>query len=114
MPIESREVSDGLRHISITGRLDVPGADAIASKFATLSSDANLRVVVDLSGVLFLGSSGIRLIILNAKTLQQQGGKMVLLVGDNEAIARTLHATGVDSLVPILADSAAAEAAALA
>jgi hypothetical protein len=38
MPIESREVSDGLRHISITGRLDVPGADAIASKFAALSA----------------------------------------------------------------------------
>ena len=46
--------------------------------------------------------------------VQQRGGRMVLLVGDNVAVAETLQATGLGSLIPILADNAAAEAAALA
>ena len=114
MPIEFHEVSDGLRRIAISGRLDIPGTDEIAIRFAALSAAANLRIVLDLTGVSFLGSIGIRSIIVNAKAVQQRGGRMVLLVGDNVAVSETLHATGLGSLIPILSDNAAAEVAALA
>ncbi len=114
MPIEFHEVSDGLRRIEISGRLDIPGTDEIATRFAALSAATNLRVVVDLTRVSFLGSIGIRSIIVNAKALQQRGGRMVLMVGDNVAVAETLQATGLGSLIPILTDNASAEAAALA
>jgi anti-anti-sigma factor len=114
MPIEFHEVSDRLRRIAISGRLDIPGTDEIAIRFAALSAAANLRIVLDLTGVSFLGSIGIRSIIVNAKAVQQRGGRMVLLVGDNVAVAETLQATGLGALIPILADNAAAEVAALA
>ena len=70
--------------------------------------------MLDLTGVSFLGSIGIRSIIVNAKAVQQRGGRMVLLVGDNVAVAETLQATGLGALIPILSDNAAAEVAALA
>ena len=114
MPIEFHEVSDGLRRIAISGRLDIPGTDQIATRFAALSAAANLRIVVDLTGVSFLGSIGIRSIIVNAKAVQQRGGRMVLLVGDNVAVAETLQAAGLGAVIPILTDNAAAEAAAVA
>ncbi len=114
MPIEFQEISDGLRRIVISGRLDIPGTAEIETRFAAFSAASNLRVVLDLTGVSFLGSIGIRSIIINAKAVKQRGGRMVLMVGDNAAAAETLESTGLGALIPILKDNAAAEAAALA
>ncbi len=114
MPIEFQEISDGLRRIVITGRLDIPGTAEIETRLAAFSAASNLRVVLDLTGVNFLGSIGIRSIIINAKAVKQRGGRMVLMVGDNAAAAETLESTGLGALIPILKDNAAAEAAALA
>ena len=64
--------------------------------------------------VTFLASIGIRAIITNAKAQQHRGGRMVLLVGENTTVAKTLQATGIDALVPMFTDAGEAEAAALA
>jgi anti-anti-sigma factor len=114
MPIELQEISDGLSRIVISGRLDIPGAAEIETRFAALVASCSPRVVLDLTRVNFLGSIGIRLVIINAKALKLHGGRMVLMVGDNAAVQETLESTGVGSLIPILKDNAAAEAAALA
>ena len=39
---------------------------------------------------------------------------MVLYVGANPAVTKTLEATGIDALIPMFADAAEAEKAALA
>jgi anti-sigma B factor antagonist len=114
MPIEFIDLNDTLRRITITGRLDIPGTDEIANKFAALAASADKRVVVDLAGVSFLASIGIRAIITNAKALQHRGGRMVLFVGNNVTVAKTLETTGVDTLIPMFADAAEAEKAAVA
>lgn len=114
MGIAYTDENDNLRRITITGRLDVQGTEDIAGQFATLTSSSERRIVVDLTAVKFLASLGIRSIIANAKAVQQRGGKMVLVVGDNVAVVRTLEATGVDALIPMFADSAEATRAALA
>ena len=107
------DASDNFRRISISGRLDILGSDAIALKFTSLSVATNQRVVVDLTAVSFLASIGIRAIISNAKALQQRGGKMVLLVGDNTSVRKTLESTGIDTLIPMFTDAAASDKAAL-
>jgi anti-anti-sigma factor len=112
--INSVDVSENFRRISISGRLDILGSDAIALKFTSLAVATERRVVVDLTAVSFLASIGIRAIISNAKALQQRGGKMVLFVGNNAAIAKTLEATGIDALIPMFADADASDKAALA
>ncbi len=106
------DVSENFRRISITGRLDILGSDAIALKFTSLTVATGRRVVVDLTGVSFLASIGIRAIISNAKALQQRGGKMVLFVGDNAAVAKTLETTGIDTLIPMFADATESDKAA--
>jgi anti-sigma B factor antagonist len=108
------DVSENFRRISISGRLDILGSDAIALKFTSLAVATQRRLVVDLTAVSFLASIGIRAIISNAKALQQRGGKMVLFVGDNATVTKTLEATGIDSLIPMFADAAEANKAALA
>ena len=114
MTIEHVDINDHFRRITISGRLDIQGTDEIATRFAALSVAADRRIVVDLTGVTFLASIGIRAIVTNAKALQQRGGKMVLLVGDNQAVIKTLESTGMDTMLPMFADAAEAEKAALA
>jgi len=114
MVITFEDASDTLRRIKLVGRLDMPGTEAISLKFTNLAASAARRVVVDLTGVSFLASIGIREFITNAKTLQLRGGRMVLFVGDNTAVAKTLQVTGIDALIPMFADLAEADKAALA
>jgi len=114
MPIDFEDETDNLRRISISERLDIQGTEEIATKFAALTASANRRVVLDLTNVTFLASIGIRAVITNAKALQQRGGKMVLFVGNNQAVTKTLETTGIDVLIPMFADAAEAEKAALA
>jgi len=114
MTISFEDIAENLRRISLSGRLDIAGTDAIDMKFTALTATAERRVVVDLSAVTFLASIGIRSLISNAKALQRRGGKMVLFVGDNVAVSKTLEVTGIDALIPMFTDAAAADQAALA
>jgi anti-sigma B factor antagonist len=113
MAIEFKDINENLRHISLTGRLDIPGTSEIAMKFTALSVANLRRLVVDLSGVTFLASIGIRELITNAKALQQRGGRMVLFVGDNASVNKTLLVTGIDAFIPLFTDAAKADEAAL-
>lgn len=113
MPITYEDTNESLRHIRLTGRLDIPGIDAISTTFAELSASTTRSIVVDLSGVTFLVSFGIRELITNAKAIQKRGGRMVIFVGDNRAVHKTLETTGIDTLIPTYADAALADHAAL-
>jgi anti-sigma B factor antagonist len=114
MSITFEDLNESLRRIRLTGRLDIPGIEAISTPFAELSATTHRQVVVDLSGVSFLVSFGIRELITNAKAIQQRGGRMVIFVGHNTAVHKTLETTGIDTLIPTFTDAAQADSAALA
>jgi anti-anti-sigma factor len=114
MSITFEDTNETLRHIRLIGRLDIAGIDTISSTFAELSSSTHRRIVVDLSGVTFLVSFGIRELITNAKAIHKRGGRMVIFVGDNTAVHKTLETTGIDTLIPTFADAALADRTALA
>ena len=114
MSITWDDSNDALRCIRLTGRLDMPGIEAISSPFSELCASTGRRVVVDLTGVSFLVSFGIRELITNAKMIHKRGGRMVILVGSNTAVHRTLETTGIDTLIPTFTDADQARRAALA
>jgi anti-anti-sigma factor len=109
MSITFEDPSGSLRRIRLSGRLDIPGIDAVSASFAELAASRHSRVVVDLSGVSFLVSFGIRELITNAKAIQKRGGRMVIFVGDNAAVHKTLQTTGIDMLIPTFDDAAQAD-----
>ncbi len=114
MSISYDDIGDNVRRIVISGRLDIPGTDSVASKLGELIGAPKKGVVVDLSSVKFLASIGIRALISSAKSVQQRGGKMVLVVSDNSTVLMSLEATGVDQLIPVFRNVADAERAAVA
>jgi anti-anti-sigma factor len=92
MPIVHEDVSDSFRRIALSGRLDGPGTAEIETRLAALATAAKRRVVVDMTGVSFLASIGIRAVLSTAKAAQQGCGRMVLYVGGNTAVTKTLEA----------------------
>lgn len=114
MSISHQDIGENLRRITISGRLDVAGTDTIASKLSELAAAPKKGVVVDLTSLQFLASIGIRALIASAKTVQQRGGKMVLVADGGSSVVMSLEATGVNELIPVFRSGADAERAALA
>lgn len=114
MSISYSDVGENLRRIVISGRLDLPGTDSVASRLVELTAAPKKGVVVDLSGVQFLASIGISALITSAKAVQQRGGKMVLVVNEGSTVIMSLEATGVDELIPVFNNVPDAERAAVA
>lgn len=113
MSIVSQDIGASLRRITISGRLDMEGADAISPRLMELVEEPKRNVIVDLCALRFLASVGIRVLISSAKAVQQRGGRLVILVGPGSSVAMSLDATGLDDLVPVFTNSAEAEEAAL-
>lgn len=112
MPINFEDIDAHARRIFISGRLDIAGTADIEMQFTSLAASAKRQVLVDLTQVSFLASIGIRALVSNAKAVKMRGGKMVLFTGNNDIVAKTLHATGIDQVMPIYGDIAEAEKAA--
>ena len=114
MSISYDDIGETLRRIVISGRLDMVGTGSIAPRLVELTAAPKKGVVVDMSAVEFLASIGIRSLIASAKTVQERGGKMVLVVNPSTTVMLSLKATGVDLLIPVFDNSADAEKAAVA
>lgn len=111
MSISYEDVATDLRRIVISGRLDMPGTDSVASQLAQLTAEPKKAVVVDLSQLRFLASIGIRALISSAKEVQKRGGKMALVANKASTVMMSLEATGVDELIPVFGSVAEAEKA---
>ena len=114
MSISFEDVASDLRRIVISGRLDMPGTDSVASQLAQLTAAPKKAVVVDLSPLKVLASIGIRALISSAKDVQKRGGKMALVVNKGSTVMMSLEATGVDELIPVFGSFRDAEKAVLA
>ena len=106
--------STKLRRVVLSGRLDMLGMEEISLKLTSLTAIKPLPVILDLRDVSFLASIGIRSIISSARALDQKGGRMVILLGDNELVKATLESTGIDDVIPMVTDEDQAERVVLA
>jgi anti-sigma B factor antagonist len=114
MSISHTDVGDDLRKIVILGRLDLTGTESVAGELEKLAAAPKKGVVVDVSSLKFLASLGIRALLKSAKTVQERGGRMVLVVGSNAQVVMSLEATGVRNVLPMFKSNDEAERAAVA
>ncbi|MEB3321675.1 MAG: STAS domain-containing protein [Synechococcaceae cyanobacterium] len=111
--IHHEDGEDGVRTVTLGGRLDMLGVNEIALRFTSLTAARSRRVVVDLRPVTFLASIGIRTILNSARAQASKGGKLVLLLGSNELVRSTLETTGIGEVIPMLENGADAHRQAL-
>jgi len=100
--------ASGVTLITLTGRMDVAGAAEIDVRFSALTS-GNRAVVVDMGGVEFMASMGLRTLIVAAKSVASKRGKMVLY-RPAPMVREVIITSGVENLLPMTDDLADAEA----
>jgi anti-anti-sigma factor len=99
-----------LRTITVSGRMDQAGRDAMVQLVDL--AQARRKVIVNLVALTMLASVGVRALVMSAKRVAASGGTLVLVAESSSNVMKTLRVAGVDQLVPIYANVAEAGQAA--
>ena len=75
MTISTESMEGGITRVVLDGRLDIQGAAAIDLKMNVLAGSSKF-LLVDLSNVSFIGSMGLRSLVVPAQAMRRRGGKM--------------------------------------
>ncbi|GAA3908147.1 hypothetical protein GCM10023084_70430 [Streptomyces lacrimifluminis] len=95
-----REVVDGVRVVIVRGEIDHDVKDVLSE--ALLSADGTVlpqRIVADLSGVTFMDSSGINVLVAAFQQVSAAQG-WLRIAGAQESVLRVLTLVGVDTFIP--------------
>ncbi|MGA1474287.1 MAG: STAS domain-containing protein [Prochlorothrix sp.] len=103
MHLEITDLDNQVRQAKLTGRMDMKGTQAIDTEFTLKLGSCRLPVLVDLSGVDFLASIGMRTLVSAARGVENHGHKLVLL-NPQPLVKEALVAAGFDQLIPICDD----------
>jgi anti-anti-sigma factor len=97
------ELEGGIKVISLTGRMDISGTQEIDISFTVALASEAANIIVDLSGVEFIASIGIGLLVRAANTLLLKNGKIVF-INPKPNVQNALEATHIHKVIPILND----------
>jgi anti-anti-sigma factor len=89
----SSALVDGAVRISLQGELDLACTRQVEEHFAAIDEQAPGRVVVDLGGLTFIDSSGLRMLLLADARAREHSYELVLLAGP-EPVQRVFEMTG--------------------
>lgn len=92
------------------GRLDSHTINAAETEMFSYLEQGDTRIVLDLSGLDYISSSGLRLVLMMGKRLSLKGGKLALC-GLRPAIREVFEISGFISILTVVATREEAEAA---
>ena len=105
--VRTIESGDDISHVALSGRLDIEGVGSVEMPLTLATVSRRKPVVLDMSGVEFLGSLGIGMLVRCAVTLKRMGAGVVLY-GCRPFVQKTLEITKVNAVLPIVASEAEA------
>jgi anti-anti-sigma factor len=108
MTISTELMEGGITRVLLDGRLDIQGASVIDLRLNVLAGSEKY-LLVDMRKVSFVGSMGIRSLVLPAKALARRGGRMALLA-PIPMVEEVLTASKIAEIIPIVRDLDAAMA----
>ena len=90
---------EGAHVVCLYGELDLSTADALDRELGRLETSNGRRIVLDLSGLAFVDSSGLRILLKAHNRAQDDGFTLSLLRGRPE-VQRVFELTATDRLLP--------------
>ncbi|MGW7265191.1 STAS domain-containing protein [Streptomyces sp. NPDC054842] len=90
---------DDVRVVALRGEIDHSIRDHLRRALLTHDSVAPPRIVVDLSGVTFMDSSGVNVLIAAHRGAVEAGG-WIRLAAPQEPVLRVIRIVGLDSVIP--------------
>jgi len=108
MTLSTESMDGDITRVLLDGRLDIEGAAAIDLRMNVLAGSAKF-LLIDLSNVSFLGSMGLRSIVVPAQAVRRRGGKVALL-SPIPMVEEVLKASNMDKVLPVFHELDAAVA----
>jgi anti-sigma B factor antagonist len=99
MELVVEELPGGITRAALIGRMDIEGALAIDDSFRVLSH-LRRRLVVDLAGLTFMASMGLRTLVMAARSLADLGGRMTL-ANPQPNVEKVLETSGIGELLGV-------------
>jgi anti-sigma B factor antagonist len=100
-------LSDGVAVVALGGELDLSGAGVLEQEIERLAGDSRATtVVLDLRGLDFLDSSGLRIVALADRRLANAGRRLALVRG-RETVQRVFDITRMSDRLDFVDDPAA-------
>ena len=84
--------------IAVTGRLDSATTPAFEARICDLIAEGHRRIIVDLSGLGYISSAGLRALLVAAKRLKPEGGRL-LLAAPGELVGQVLGISGFSGML---------------
>jgi anti-sigma B factor antagonist len=85
--------------LALGGRLEATAVPALEHQLNEVTLLGNEHLLVDMSRVSFIGSVGLRAILVTAKRLAAAGGKLAIFAPPQ--IAQIFRVSGLDAVVPV-------------
>jgi anti-sigma B factor antagonist len=86
--------------IEIEGEIDLHAAPSMQERIDAVLERGKTRVIVDLSAVRYIDSTGLTVLLGALKRLRRDGGALALVVTDYD-IERMLESTGLDGMFAV-------------
>jgi anti-sigma B factor antagonist len=91
--------------LSVEGELDLYTATELRDAVLALGDDGHARMIIDLSAVPFMDSSGLGAIVGCLKRLREAGGDLALVTLPGSPPSKLLSLTGLDRAIPTYASA---------
>lgn len=105
--VETRNPSEGIAVIALAGEVDVYTSPRVKQEIVNLLNSDTTRMVVDLTGVEYLDSTGLGVLIGGLKRARERDGDLKLIC-DNVRILRIFEITGLTKIFDIYRSEAEA------
>lgn len=102
MKLTQLESNDKVTNLLLSGALDITGVRDIEMDFSRLASGEQ-NVVIDFSGVNFIASLGMRMLLSAAKKLDNENNKLILH-SVPPLVETALNTAGLATIMPIVKD----------
>lgn len=99
LTVNSREL-DGRTVVAVEGEIDVYTAPVLREHLNDLVGEGKHHLLIDMSGVDFLDSTGLGVLVGSLKRIRSQDGTLQL-VCDQEKILKVFRITGLTKVFPI-------------
>jgi anti-sigma B factor antagonist len=99
----------GYRGCRLSGEIDFTSSGAVQSTLLSMIMPGGGAVVVDLSGVTFLDSSGLGVLVQAHRTAVERSNQLVVVA--SPPVRKLLRLTGLDTVLDTYDELSAAEAA---
>ncbi|MEW6354869.1 MAG: STAS domain-containing protein [Planctomycetota bacterium] len=103
MELKVIKENETVTHVALAGRLDIAGVQDVEGAFIDRIAARRKPVLVDMSEVAFLTSTGISMLIKAAEIMKSYGARMALLK-PQPLVADTLRAAGIDHIMGMTDD----------